>query len=114
VTQGKTTWSFRQKVTRNKTQQHESQQGKLSPPGKIAYLVIGRGGVFGVFGIEEKFVPVTWEHFKATTGNNLLVLDSTKSNLEAAPRVKKGLSPQVYLKQESQKVDDFWKPHLPK
>lgn len=71
--------------------------------GKIAYLIIGRGGVFG---IGEKYVPVPWENFKVTPNANLLVLDTTTVAMDAAPQVSK-----LRFKtsgEESQAVDAYW------
>lgn len=78
--------------------------------GKLAYLVIARGGIFG---FDKKYVPVPWDAFKVTAGMKLLVLDTTKAAMETAPEVThdQPLTPAQY-DQESQKVDAYWASRL--
>ncbi len=80
--------------------------------GKIAYLVIARGGIFG-FG--ENYVPVPWLDFKATPGNRLMVLASTKAVIDAAPQVKEDQDfQQDEFAAQGQKVNAYWAANLTK
>jgi sporulation protein YlmC with PRC-barrel domain len=78
--------------------------------GKIAYLVIARGGIFG---IGEKYIPVPFADFKITPKADLLVLDASRSSLSGAPEVSHDQSmTTAQFDQESPKVDAYWKTHL--
>lgn len=80
--------------------------------GKIGYLVLSRGGIFG-FG--ENYVPVPWEDFKAAPGNKLFVLASTTSTMDNAPKVKGDWNfQQDAFAAQSQKVNAYWAANLTK
>jgi len=83
----------------------------MSPQtGKIAYLVVARGGIFG---IDRKYVPVPWADFKITPSGSLLVLDAKESVMQAGPMVNHDqFSTPGRFDQESETVDNYWKAHI--
>lgn len=78
--------------------------------GKSDYVIIARGGIFG---IDEKYVPVPWAAFKISPNLSLLVLATTKDALDKAPKASKDqFTTPGQFEQVSQKVDAYWKTHL--
>ena len=67
----------------------------------------------GLFGIGEKYVPVSWTDFKATPGVRVLVLDATRDAMKGAPEVGRDqyALPGQFDK-ESATVDAYWTAHL--
>ena len=84
----------------------------MSPQtGKIAYLVVSHGGLWGM---DETYTPVPWSDFKSAVMTNLLILPVTKSTLDAAPKFSKDKvgRPGEFATQ-SQAVDSYWTAHPP-
>ena len=82
----------------------------MSPQtGKIAYLVIAEGGIFGI----DERCSSTLGGLQVSPNVKLLVLGTTKGVLGAAPRVSKDqFAIPGHFDQQSQKVDAYWKTHL--
>jgi len=79
--------------------------------GKLSYLVVSRGGIFG---IGEKFVPVPPGRFKATPNRGMLVLNIAKSMIGVAPQVRNNeFARHGDLVSQSAKIDCCWKRKLP-
>lgn len=74
--------------------------------GKIAYLVVARGGVFG---IGERHVAVPWDHFKVTPNLNILVLDTSRDAMDKAPRIIEGRFTKAEpFAEQTAKADAYW------
>jgi sporulation protein YlmC with PRC-barrel domain len=77
--------------------------------GKIAYLIIARGGLFG---IDQSYVPVPWDDFKVTQNVNLLVLDTTKALMTGAPEMTDAqLTAKGQFAAQSKIIDAYWQAH---
>ena len=69
--------------------------------------MIARGGFLG---FDETRIPIPWDDFKAAPNASLLVLDTTKSVLDAAPQVtKNSFTVGASADSDSQKADAYWK-----
>ena len=80
--------------------------------GKISYLIMARGGLFG---FDEKFVPVPWNDFKIAPNGSMLVLDATKAVVAAAPTATDAqFRAAGQFAAQSQKVDAYWTANMPR
>jgi sporulation protein YlmC with PRC-barrel domain len=84
----------------------------MSPQtGKIAYLVVSHGGLWG---IDATYTPVPWSDFKSAVTTNLLVLQVQKSTLDAAPQYSEDkIGRPGEFATQSQAVDSYWSAHPP-
>ena len=74
--------------------------------GKIAYLVVARGGVFG---IGERHVAVPWDHFKVSPNLNILVLETSRDSMDKAPRIIQGrFTTAEPFALQTAKADAYW------
>jgi sporulation protein YlmC with PRC-barrel domain len=74
--------------------------------GGIAYLVVARGGVFG---LGERHVAVPWDRFKVSPNLNILVLDTSKDGMDQAPRIIEGRFTKADpFAQQTAKADAYW------
>lgn len=77
---------------------------------KIAFVIISRGGLFG---IDASHTPVPWSAFKVTANGSLLVLDTTKPVLAAAPQGRDDQFTRAgQFDAESKKVEAYWTAHV--
>jgi sporulation protein YlmC with PRC-barrel domain len=78
--------------------------------GKLSYLVLSRGGLFG---IDEKYIPIPWTDFKITPTGIMLVLNTSEDVLDKAPWGHKDqFTTPTSFDLQGKNVDSYWSTHL--
>jgi hypothetical protein len=82
----------------------------LDDQGDLAYVLVGRGGFFGV---GEELVPVRWQDLRAVPDLETFVLDVPEQAFEQAPAVDRDVfaDSDAYT-QRRDEIDSYWDEHL--
>jgi uncharacterized protein YrrD len=82
----------------------------LNEQGNIAYVLVGRGGFFGV---GQDLVPVRWQDLRSVPNADTFVLDVGQEVLEQAPAVDRDAfaDSDAYAQRRSE-IDAYWDEQL--
>ena len=82
----------------------------LDQEGDLAYVLVGRGGFFGV---GEDLVPIRWQDLRAVPDADTFVLDIEEDVFEQAPAVDRDVfaDSDAYA-QRRVEIDSYWDEHL--
>ena len=81
----------------------------LSDDGTIGYVLLSRGGFFG---LGQEFVPVRWESLQAVPALDTFVLDVPQDVVEQAPRMERDVFADLQqYNQRRDQIDSFWQEH---
>jgi hypothetical protein len=78
------------------------------PSGRIAFAVVGRGGVFG---IGERLFAVPWGALTRDAGRQCFILDISRERLEAAPGFDREHWPEMGDPRWANGIQEFYAPH---
>ena len=83
----------------------------LSQDGTIEYVLLSRGGFFG---LGQEYVPVSWQSLQAVPALDTFVLDVPEDVVEQAPKIdREAFSDLQTYNQRREEVDSFWEQHKP-
>ena len=82
----------------------------LDEEGNLAYVLVGRGGFFGV---GQDLVPVRWQDLRAVPDLDTFVLDVEEEAFEQAPAVDRDVfaDSDAYA-QRRDEIDSYWEEHV--
>jgi hypothetical protein len=82
----------------------------LDEEGDLAYVLVGRGGFFGV---GQDLVPVRWQDLRAVPDADTFVLDIEEDVFEQAPAVDRDVfADSDSYAQRRVEIDSYWDEHL--
>lgn len=83
----------------------------LSQDGSIEYVLLSRGGFFG---LGREYVPVSWQNLRVVPALDTFVLDVPEDVIEQAPQIDRdAFSDLETYNQRRDEVDRFWQEHEP-
>ena len=66
-----------------------------------------------MFDPDEKYIPIPWHDFKLNAGAYLLLLNSNRQSMDAAPKLEKDQFFSVHdFDKNRQEVDRYWAGHM--